>query len=270
MQLEVLSRPAKGATQKVPLLFVHGAYVGAWCWEENFLDWFAARGFPSYAVSLRGHGRSAGREQLNDFSLADYAEDVARAAVRLPRPPVLIGHSMGALVVQKCLERVAVGGSGPLGAAPALVLACPVPAYGLLPSSFSLAFTRPALFAGLNAVASGGRASPQVLGEALFAALPGPEQLERCYRRMQGESRRALLDMSGWGLPSPWRGRRPPTLVLGAGKDVLIPAATAQGTARLLGSEFLLLPELGHALMLDSGWRGAAQAIADWLEEQGL
>jgi pimeloyl-ACP methyl ester carboxylesterase len=87
---------------------------------------------------------------------------------------------------------------------------------------------------------------------------------------MQGESRRALLDMTGWGLPSLWRTQRPPTLVIGAGKDVLVPAAQAQGTARLLNSEFRLLPELGHAVMLDAGWPAAAQAIADWLEEQGL
>ena len=268
MKLEILSSKTESKTPRAPILFVHGAYVGAWCWEENFLDWFAERGFPSYAVSLRGHGGSAGREQLNGFGLADYAEDVARAAAQLPGTPVLIGHSMGALVVQKCLEHAA--GSGPLGAAPALILACPVPSYGLLPSSLSLAFTRPALFAGLNAVASGGRAPPHLLGEALFGALPAPEQLARCYRRMQGESQRALLDMSGWGLPSPWRTRRPPTLVIGAGRDVLIPAAQAQGTAHLLDSDFLLLPELGHALMLDAGWPSAAQAIADWLEEQGL
>ncbi len=268
--LEILSRKARRESPRTPVLFVHGAYVGAWCWEENFLDWFAERGFPAYAVSLRGHGASAGRERLNDFGLADYAEDVALAAAQLPRPPVLIGHSMGALVVQKLLERVAEAGAAPADVVPALILACPVPAYGLLPSTVSLAFTRPSLFAGLNAVASGGRASPQVLGEALFGALPDPEQLARCYRRMQGESRRALLDMTGWGLPSPWRGKRPPMLVIGAGRDALIPAAEAQGTARLLGSEFRLLPGLGHALMLDSGWRSAAQAIADWLGEQGL
>ena len=271
MNLEILVRKAKRNSSRTPILFVHGAYVGAWCWEENFLDWFAERGVPAYAVSLRGHGGSAGHERLNDFGLADYAEDVALAVAQLPRPPVLVGHSMGALVVQKCLERgAAESGSAPLGAVPALVLACPVPSYGLLPTSLSLAFTRPALFAGLNAIASGGHAPPHLLGEALFGALPAAEQLERCYRRMQGESRRALLDMTGWGLPSLWRSQRPPTLVIGAGRDVLIPAAQAQGTAQLLNSEFRLLPELGHALMLDAGWASAAEAIAAWLEEQGL
>lgn len=261
--LEVLSRPVSSASRKRPLLFVHGAYVGAWCWDEHFLDWFAELGYPVYAVSLRGHGGSPGRDQLNDFGLADYAADVAEAASGLARPPVLIGHSMGALVVQKHLERHP-------GSAAALVLACPVPSYGLLPSSFSLAFTRPSLFAGLNDVANGGRAAPEVLAEALFSGTPDPIRMARYYKLTQRESRRALMDMSGWGLPMPWGAKRPPTLVIGAGKDALFSAGEASATANLLGAEYRLLPDIGHAVMLDEGWEKAAGAIADWLEHRGL
>lgn len=261
MSLEILVRGPNGDSARTPLLFVHGAYVGAWCWEEHFLDWFAERGYGAHAVSLRGHGGSAGRRQLNDFGLADYAEDVGRAAAGLPRSPVLIGHSMGAMVIQKFLEK---------GAAAAAVLACPVPAYGLVPSSFMLAWTRPSLFAGLNAVASGGRASPEALGEALFAGSPDPERFLRVYERMQRESRRALMDMAGFGLPSFLRAARAPTLVLGAEMDSLIGHGETQATARLIGAEYRLLAGLGHAIMLDEGWEAAAEAILGWLEEQGL
>lgn len=264
MMLEVLSRKARSGPPRTPILFVHGAYVGAWCWEENFLDWFAGRGFPSYAVSLRGHGRSAGREHLNDFGLADYAEDVARAAAQLPGPPVLIGHSMGALVVQKYLEAEADHSTA------AAVLACPVPSFGLLPSTFALAWTRPVLFAGINGLAAGGSVSPEILAEAMFAGTIEQGKLERHHRRMQRESRRALMDMSGWALPQLWRQRRTNMLVLGASHDALISPLLAQSTASLLGAEYRLLVGLGHALMLDAGWQCAAEAIADWLGEQGF
>lgn len=260
--LEVLSRPVSSASSKPPLLFVHGAYVGAWCWDEHFLDWFAERGYPVYAVSLRGHGGSPGRDRLNDFGLADYAADVAHVAAGLAQPPVLVGHSMGALVVQKYLER------NP-GSAAAMVLACPVPSYGLMPSTFALAWTRPSLFAGLNDVASGGRAAPEVLAEALFSGTPDPARMARYYKLTQRESRRALFDMSGWGLPMPW-GQRPPTLVIGAQRDALFSAGEARTTAHVLGAEYQLLPDIGHALMLDVGWEQAAGAIADWLGQRGL
>ncbi|MEW6689712.1 MAG: alpha/beta fold hydrolase [Pseudomonadota bacterium] len=260
MELEILSRQARAAPGRTPLLFVHGAYVGAWCWAEHFLDWFAARGFAAHAVSLRGHGASAGRERLDEFGLAHYAEDLARAAAGLPAPPVLVGHSMGALVVQKYLERET---------APAAVLACPVPAYGLMPSAMALAWTRPALYLGIQTLAAGRSASLEVLAEAMFAGDLEPETLAHVLRRMQRESRRALIDMSGWGLPLPWRNGRPPTLVLGAGEDALIGCAEARATAAVLGAEYLELDALGHAIMLDERWESAAQAILGWLEARG-
>ena len=185
--IELLYSPSTERAARTPLLFVHGGYVGAWSWAEHFLPWFAARGFPVLALSLRGHGESGGRERLHSFSLDHYAEDVALAAETLPRPPVLIGHSMGALLVLKYLERAV---------APAAVLACPVPPFGLLPSAFSLALFRPALWAEINALAAGRGASCNALADALFAGPMEADRLARVHARMQPESRRALMDMS--------------------------------------------------------------------------
>lgn len=261
--LELLAVPHGGAAGRTPLVFVHGAYVGAWCWEEHFLPWFAERGFPSYALSLRGHGKSAGREQLHSFGLADFADDLEAVLADLGRPAVLIGHSMGALVVQKYLER------GERRAA-AAAFVCPVPPFGVLPSSFMLAWTRPALFSEINGLAVGRRVSRGALHEALFAGPVDNERIERYYARMQPESRRALLDMSGWGLPQTWRLELPAALVLGAERDALIGASAARTTAQLLGAQYRELPGLGHAVMLDPGWRAAAEALEGWLAQLGL
>jgi pimeloyl-ACP methyl ester carboxylesterase len=255
--LELLACPASDAGGRPALLFVHGAYVGAWCWAEHFLPWFAERGYPAYALSLRGHGGSGGRDRLDAHSLADFTDDLAAAVAELPCEPVLIGHSMGALVVQKFLERAAVRAAAHL---------CPVPPYGLLPASFALALMRPSLYAELHALASGGRASRAALQEALFAGPVDHERLERHYARMQPESRRALLDMAGWGLPLLWRMHRAETLVLAAERDALIAPSLAASAARLLGASFELLPGLGHAVMLEPQWRLAAEALHAWLQ----
>lgn len=42
--LDVLDQGSDGATRSTPLLFVHGAFHGTWCWSEHFLDFFAERG----------------------------------------------------------------------------------------------------------------------------------------------------------------------------------------------------------------------------------
>ena len=260
-RIEVLTCPASEHAARTPLLFVHGGYVGAWCWAEHFLPWFAARGFPVHAMSLRGHGASTERSRLHSYSLHDYVDDVALAIDSLPRPPVLIGHSMGALVVQKYLGRASV---------PAVVLACPVPPFGLLPSAFSLAMFRPGLWTEINALAAGRRTSRDALATALFAGPMDASTLERIYARMQSESRRALADMTWWGLPQFGPISRPESLVFGTTRDALIPGAQAESTARMLGAEFRMLDGLGHALMLDARWEHAAEALLGWIEERGL
>lgn len=262
--LELLWCPETAEAKRAPLLFVHGAHVGAWCWEEHFLPWFASRGFPAYAVSLRGHGASGGRERLNRFGLADYARDLAAAVAAIGRAPVLIGHSMGGMVAQKYLGIAAEGDCA------AAVFACPVPSFGLLPSTFSLAWTRPALFAGIQSMAAGGSASPQVLAEAMFAGPMEQGRLAGIHRRMQPESQRALMDMSGWGLPQLWTLQRVPMLCLGAERDILIPASGVQASARMLGAEYRELQGLGHAVMLETRWEAAARPILEWLEEKAF
>jgi len=72
-RLELL-RSGDDSSEHAPILFLHGAFAGAWCWAEQFMPYFAERGLDCYAVSLRGHGGSAGRERLTWHSLGDYVD----------------------------------------------------------------------------------------------------------------------------------------------------------------------------------------------------
>ena len=130
-QLEIIEATPPKVRGARPLLFVHGAFIGAWCWAEHFLPYFAKHGFRACAVSLSGHGRSPGRERLDWLSIADYVNDLEQAVSRVGGDPILIGHSMGGFVVQKYLERAS---------APGVVLMASVPPQGLLPASIALAF----------------------------------------------------------------------------------------------------------------------------------
>jgi hypothetical protein len=58
-ELELISTPrtAKYTKGLPPILFLHGAAHGAWCWAEHFLPWFAGRGCECHALSFRGHVR---------------------------------------------------------------------------------------------------------------------------------------------------------------------------------------------------------------------
>ena len=141
MKLEVIAAGQETATRPTPVVFVHGAWHGAWCWQEKFMPFFAQAGFAVTALSLRGHGGSEGRAGLRWHAIADYVADVAAVAATLPTPPVLIGHSMGGLVVQKYLER---------HAATAAVLLAAVPTSGATATALRVLRRHPVQFARIN------------------------------------------------------------------------------------------------------------------------
>lgn len=255
--LEVLVRSPEGVPARAtPLLFVHGAYTGAWCWDEYFLPYFAALGYSSYALSLSGHGHSRRRGLLDSFSIGDYVADVQEVVAALPAPPVLIGHSMGGMVVQKYLEQ---------GEVPAAVLLCSVPPQGLMSSAFGLMFNKPGVLADLNRMMGGGPPDLDSIREALFHQPIDPERLLRYAKLSQPESHRAIWDMTLFNLPHVSRMHRPPLLILGAEHDHLIAPSQVQMTASTYETEAHIFAGMGHGVMLERGWETVAAHIADWL-----
>ncbi len=260
-QLEIIeATPRRGGSGR-PLLFVHGAFAGAWCWSTHFLPYFAAQGFRAYALSLSGHGGSPGRERLDGLSIADYVRDLEQAVDTVGGDPVLIGHSMGGFVVQKYLERTA---------APGVVLMASVPPQGLLSASIALAFSNPGMFTDLNSMLHRGRASRATLQHSLFASPVALDELQAYYHLMQPESQRAMWDMTFFDLPRLARERCPPMLVLGAESDILVPPAQAEQAARDYGTQAEIFPGMGHMMMLEAGWQKVADRIIGWLRAEEL
>ena len=244
-----------------PLLFVHGAFTSAWCWDEYYLPFFAAAGFEAHAVSLSGHGKSRGREHLDSMSIADYVNDVREVAESLSSEPVLIGHSMGGFVVQKYLED---------HVAPGAVLLCSVPPQGLMSAAMGLMMSRPNVLLDLNGMLTGSGNGMASLREAMFAQPISVEHMTRIYRHAQPESHRALWDMTLLNLPQTSLVKRTPLLVMGTTLDQLIPQSSIEMTARSYDVEAQMFPGLGHGVMLEQGWQVPADYILAWLRKLGF
>ncbi len=235
---------------------MHGAFCGAWCWEENFLPYFAERGYDAWAVDLRGHGLHG--EEAGLASIEDYVDDVLAAVRVIDTPPVLLGHSMGAIVVQRAWQRAQ---------ARALALLAPVPLQGLLGSSLMLALNSPEIFIEINNLQSysGLHPASAQLQQSIFSPELPVADAKRYLRRMREESQRALFDLN-WP-QQPWIERAGiPLRVFAAERDRLFPPQTLEETAQWHGGELDILPGLAHAMMLDAGWQQAASRIADWLD----
>ncbi len=259
--LELIDKGSGSDNHPIPLLFVHGAWVAAWCWNEHFLDFFADNGYRAVALSLRGHGGSSASKPVRSLSIADYVEDVATVAGRLPTQPVVIGHSMGGFVVQKYLET---------HHAPAGVLLASMPARGVGP--FLMRWTVRQPWPMTRALLTGKSLhlfrSPEIFREKFFSQHTPEVELLRYAALVQEESQRVSIDAS-FRLPHPKRVTTP-LLVLGAGSDGCFTAKEVHATARAYGTEAEIFPEMGHVMMLEPGWRGVAERIHFWLASQGI
>lgn len=263
--LEVFTARPERAVGRPALLFIHGAFAGGWMWTETFMPYLAEAGYTCHALSLRGHGDSDGREQIDWHSIADYVDDVRTvvdALGELPGgAPVLVGHSMGGFVAQKYLERHPAAG---------VALLCSVPPQGLVAAQFHLLLQRPQLFMDINRIMGGEYTDIATLREALFAGEVDPAMLSAWLTRMQTESHRAIWDMSMFNLPQLHSMRRPPLLVVGAEHDVLVPAFLVQATALTYGQGAHILRGMGHAITHETDWRQGAELLRAWLDDLEL
>ncbi|HEY7052266.1 MAG TPA: alpha/beta hydrolase [Mycobacterium sp.] len=260
--LEVIDKGAVSETHPVPLLFVHGAWHAAWCWDEHFLDFFAGKGYRAVALSLRGHGNSPTDKPLRACSVADYVEDVSVVAAGLSPPPVVIGHSMGGLIVQKYLES---------HEAPAGVLMTSMPPQGNLGSTLRWIRRRPSHFAKMAVT---GKALPYISTPALarerFFSAQTPESLVADYAaRLQEDSSRVGIDCLVLSLPKPKRVTTP-LLVLGADDDGAHTRKEVLATAHAYRTEAEFFGDMGHNMMLEPGWIAVAERIDAWLTTHQL
>lgn len=246
---EVLAAQPEAPPSAAPVLFVPGFGHGAWAFAEHWLAHTAGRGFPAYALSLRGHGASGSGRGAD---LRDYAHDVVQVAAGLPRQAVLIGHGAGALVVAHALARY-----------PARAAALVAPVFGGVGAGLEALLHNPL---GVLPAMFGGGLRPR-RAQLFSTALPAQEQqaylarLGRASARAQWQLvlHRAAEDPVG----------APPVLVVGSPDDGLVSRPALDRVARRYHGSPLLFPGMGHDLMLDAGWQEPLDAILDWLLKTG-
>lgn len=259
-RINTIHRAPRAPSCQPPLLFVHGGYVGANCWDLHFLPYFAALGYDCTALDLSGHGQSEGREQIHSFGLDDYLADVIQIIEGFEQKPILLGHSMGAVIAERVFEQsLAVAG----------VLISPVPPSGTWGSATNLALKHPRFFGEINNVTRGryNEGSLSLMRDIYFSPEMEPKALLQFAELIQPESQRALADLLMLGGRFPRRLPELPILVMGGELDVVFPPDVIRYVALRWHADLEILPDMGHMLMLDRQWKVAAERIVGWLRQ---
>lgn len=243
-----------------PIIMVHGAFCGGWAFDA-FRAPFERAGHAVLTPDLRGHG--ADRRGVAGASMADYARDIAELIREQPEPPVLVGHSMGGLVVAMAAGRARTA---------AVIQLAPSPPWGVAGATMEEAISAFGLYA---------------LGPFWLQAVEPDRALMRRFSldrlttdergaasaQLGPESGRALWETLNWWLDPMMTTAvnaariAAPALSIAGGRDVVHPAATVAQTAARLGADYRLMPQMSHWLPGEPGHDEVAELCLAWLAE---
>jgi pimeloyl-ACP methyl ester carboxylesterase len=258
------AQPAPSRGAHPPILFLHGFLAGAWIYE-SYLPFFAERGFPGFALNLRGRAGSGLPDgaSLGRVSMADFIEDGREAARWLTDrlgKPIVFGHSMGGLVAQKLAEE---------GLARALVLLSPAPPRGIS------VLSGPLLRRQLRYLPALLRSKPVVprwrdVRDLVLNRVPSADQ-QKTFARFVADSGRAGREMSFGSVAvnaNRVRENECPVLVVTSDDDRFVPAHIAQRVAERYHAPVFMSRGHGHLMLYEPGWNEGAAFIADWIRRE--
>lgn len=247
---------------QTPILMQHGMWHGAWCWQ-HWQELLAEWGWETHAYSLPGHGESPTQRPIRWCTLDYYLTFLQAEVDRLPRRPVLMGHSMGGALTQRYLKYVA-------DDLPAAALIAPWPSHSMALSilnQFLLDFVGAVLslvsLTTTPCVRNPRRATRMFITEG---AIYSPEDL---HARLGPESLLILLQYN----PPFWRPPeqiRTPMLWLAAEADTLISEPRQRRSAKHYKADYVVVAGAGHDVMVERGYRQTAKLIHNWLVQQGI
>ncbi len=82
-------------------VLVHGAWHGSWCWEK-VVPLLRQAGHQVQTLDLPGHGQD--RTPIREITLAAYTKRVCETLDAQAEPVILVGHSMGGMVITQVAE----------------------------------------------------------------------------------------------------------------------------------------------------------------------
>jgi pimeloyl-ACP methyl ester carboxylesterase len=272
-QRETQQTERANAGGRTPVVFIHGLWLLPSSWD-NWAALFEEAGYAAITPSWPDDPETVEEARANadvmaKKTLAQVADHTAELIGKLDKKPAVMGHSTGGLLAQIIAGR---------GLSAATVAIDPGPFRGVLPLPISaLRSAMPVLANPLNR----GRAVTLTLDQFRYGwanALSDDEAKQLYETYHVAAPGVALMQMANANL-NPWTEARAdttnpdrgPLLIIDGEKDHTVPWAIANASfkrqRRNSGvTEIKKIPNRGHSLTIDSGWREVAQAALEFVK----
>jgi non-heme chloroperoxidase len=254
------------ATGLPPVVFVHGLWLLPSSWDR-WATVFEEAGFtaltpgwpddPDTVAEAKAHPDVFAHKNVGQ--VADHFDTIVRG---LTRKPVIVGHSFGGLLAQILAGR---------GLASATVAIDPAPFRGVLPLPLS---SLKSAWPVLGNPANRNRAIPLTYEQFRygFANAVSEDEAKQLYETFAVPASRVPLFQAATANLNPWtevkvdtrNPERGPLLIISGEKDHTVPWAIAHASFKQQQvnegvTEIVEIPNRGHALTIDSGWREVAE-----------
>jgi non-heme chloroperoxidase len=261
------------ATGRTPVVFIHGL----WLLQSSWNRWAEVFEEAGYAALSPGWPDDPGTvaeanahpEDFAHKTVGQVADHYADVIGRLSKKPAVVGHSFGGLITQIIAGR---------GLSAASVAIDPAPFRGVLPLPFSaLQSAWPVLGNPLNR----NRAVPLTYEQFRFgfANAVSEDEAKQLYETFAVPASGAPLFQAATANLNPWTEAkvdsknpdRGPLLIISGEKDNTVPWAIANASYKQeqrnqAVTEIVEMPNRGHALTIDSGWREVADTALAFIK----
>jgi non-heme chloroperoxidase len=261
------------ASGKTPIVFIHGLWLLPSSWDR-WAQLFEEAGYAAVTPSWPDDPETvedarANPEVLAKKTLGQIADHTTEVIRKLTKKPAVMGHSTGGLLAQIIADR---------GLSAATVAIDPGPFRGVLPLPIStLRSAAPVLANPLNR----GRAVTLTLDQFKYgwANTLSEEEAKQLYETYHVAAPGvALMQMANANL-NPWTEAkldpknpdRGPLLIISGEKDHTVAWAIANASYKKQRrnegvTEIKKIPNRGHSLTIDSGWREVADTALEFVK----
>jgi pimeloyl-ACP methyl ester carboxylesterase len=257
------------AIQSKTIVFITGAFVGNNCWSE-WESYFQNRGFKTITPSwphkeaspeeLRNRQPDAGIASIRLAQLTDHFDKIIR---QLPQKPILIGHSIGGLIIQILLQR---------NIAAAGVAIHSVPPRGVF--TFKFSFYK-ASWGPLGFFTSARTSFLMSFRQWQYAFTNGmhcEEQTSAYYNFCTPESKLLVRDGLSKAAKVNFKAKHDPLLLVSGSDDHFIPASLNYSNYKKYRDKkwvtnYKDFPGRNHFVLGQPTWKEDAGYIAEWLEQ---